>query len=71
MTVELVEEIHNPSFESLKLEDATAHPVAAALACADPKQLAFVVARLKASGNEAFQKKRFRGMIRNLLIEPC
>lgn len=61
MTVEMVEEVHNPSFDSFKKQNGKNDPVSAAIAEIDVEQLAFVVARLKASGNEAFQAKRYRG----------
>ena len=60
MTVEEIEEVHNPTLEATKRASHPNDP-AAAIKQLDPKQLAFVVAQLKASGNEAFQAKRYRG----------
>jgi hypothetical protein len=60
MTVEVIEEVHNPALEQAKQAAPPEDPVAA-INQLDPKQLAFVVAQLKASGNQAFQAKRYRG----------
>jgi hypothetical protein len=60
MTVEEIEEVHNPTLEATKHASHPNDP-AAAIKRLDPKQLAFVVAQVKASGNEAFQAKRYRG----------
>lgn len=60
MTVEEIEEVHNPAFETAKQASRWNDP-AQAIKQLDPKQLAFVAAQLKASGNEAFQAKRYRG----------
>jgi hypothetical protein len=60
MTVEEVEEVHNPAFDTAK-EASHPNDPAAAIKQLDPKQLAFVAAQVKASGNEAFQAKRYRG----------
>lgn len=62
MTVQMIEEVHNPAFEKGKQLPADTNPAAASIADIDPEQLSFVVARLKASGNEAFQAKRYKGM---------
>ena len=60
MTVEEIEEIYNPALEAAKYASQSNDPTAA-IKQLDPKQLAFVAAQLKASGNEAFQAKRYRG----------
>ena len=60
MTTEEIEEVHNPALEAAKHASHPNDP-ATAIKQLDPKQLAFVVAQLKASGNEAFQAKRYRG----------
>lgn len=60
MTVQMIEEVHNPALDKAKQSPQSIDPTAV-IADVDPEQLAVVVARLKSSGNEAFQAKRYRG----------
>ena len=63
----MIEEVHNPALERA---DQAMHPKdpAAAIKELDPKQLAFVVAKLKAAGNEAFTARRYRGNRLSILL---